>query len=152
MSLSAVPKWQPTIRKIARQYPSLRIVCHHMGFVRRQGSRWTGLKQVLASADAPNILLKVSGFHYSNAPRPMQGMTLPATWDFPYSASLELLRTLHSAFGARRLCWGSDHPVVEGSMTYRQSLEVVRSRCDFMSDADKKWVLGNTMHALLTAQ
>ena len=152
MSLSAIPAWQPTVRKIAKRYPTLRIVCHHMGFVRRHGSRWAGLKEVLASSDSPNILLKVSGFHYSNASRPMQGMTLPASWDFPYPASLELLRMLHKAYGAHRLCWGSDHPVVEGSMTYRQSLEVVRSLCDFMTEDDKKWVLGKTMLSLLRAK
>jgi len=152
ISLSAAPAWQPRIRAIARRYPTLKIVCHHMGFVRREGSAWAGLKEVLASADLPNVLLKVSGFHYAHAATPMQGMTLPATWDFPYSTTLELLRTLHAAYGAQRLCWGSDYPVVGGSMTYRQSLEVVRSHCDFMTHEDLEWVLGKTMDGLLRAK
>jgi L-fuconolactonase len=149
LSLSASPAWQPVIRRIAKRHPSLSILCHHMGFVRREGSSWAGLKEVLASADTPNILLKVSGFHYAQAETPMQGMTLPETWAFPYSASVGLLRRLHAAFGARRLCWGSDYPVVARSMTYRQSLEVVRSQSDFLSVNDLNWILGRTMLGLL---
>jgi hypothetical protein len=51
---------------------------------------------------------------------PDAGMTLPETWHFPYSTSLGLLRWLHAASGARRLCWGSDYPVVTSSMAYHQ--------------------------------
>jgi L-fuconolactonase len=149
LSLSASPGWQPVVRAIAKRHPSLTVICHHMGFIRRQGSSWVGLKEVLASADTPNILLKVSGFHYAQAETPMQGMTLPETWTFPYSKGVSLFQRLHEAFGAHRLCWGSDYPVVTRSMTYRQSLEVVRTQSDFLSATDLDWILGKTMHRLL---
>lgn len=149
VSLSASPVWQPVIRTIAKRHPSLPIVCHHMGFVRREGSSWVGLREVLESADTPNIMLKVSGFHYAQAEAPMKGMTLPETWAFPYSKGVSLFQRLHKAFGARRLCWGSDYPVVTRSMTYRQSLEVVRSQHGFLSAADLDWILGKTMLRLL---
>jgi len=151
LSLSASPAWQPTIRRIARRHPSLKIVCHHMGFIRRSGDQWLGLNEVMASADVPNILLKVSGFHYAQATKPMKGWTLPETWNFPYQDGLVLFRRLYEAFGAKRLCWGSDYPVVTRSMTYRQSLEVVRSCSDFVSPADLKWILGKNMRSLLSA-
>lgn len=152
LSLSAPPAWQPTIRRVAKRHPSLKIVCHHMGFIRRSGRSWIGLKDVLASADVPNILLKVSGFHYAQATEQMQGWTLPETWAFPYEAGLDVFRRLYEAYGARRLCWGSDYPVVTRSMTYRQSLEVVRSRSEFVTASDLSWILGKTMLGLLNSR
>lgn len=149
LSLSAPPQWQPTIRRFAKRHPSLQIVCHHMGFVRRSGARWIGLREVLGSAEVPNIFLKVSGFHYAQATDVMQAWTIPETWAFPYTQGLDLFRKIYGAFGARRLCWGSDYPVVTRSMTYRQSLEVVRSRSKFVSPADMGWILGKTMLSLL---
>ncbi len=37
------------------------------------------------------------------------------------------------------------------SMTYRQSLELVRTRCTFIPDADKEWIMGKALARLLEA-
>jgi predicted TIM-barrel fold metal-dependent hydrolase len=139
-SLSAHPPWQADIRRVAAAFPSLPIICHHMGFVRASESPpFPELSQVLESAALPNILVKVSGFYYGST----------VDWDFPYSDTARLVRILYEHFGPYRLCWGSDYPVCLRFVTYRQSIEALRSHCPFIPAADKEWILGRTLARLL---
>ena len=47
------------------------------------------------------------------------------------------------------MVWGSDFPVVKFSSTYKQALEVINKYCDFISEDDKKLILGNNLEKLL---
>lgn len=138
-SVACGPAWQPALRRVAKRFPGLQILCHHLGGL-RVGSSVT---ELLASASVPNIALKVSGFHYASS---------PADWDFPYTAAQQQFRPVAEAFGPRRLCWGSDFPACRDMLTYRQSLEMVRTYCDFFSTDDKDWVLGGSVHRMLADQ
>jgi L-fuconolactonase len=139
-SLSASPGWQPEIRKVAQAFPTLPIICHHLGFVpATEEPPFPALREVLQSASLPNVLVKVSGYYYG----------AHRAWDFPYSDSLHIIRALYEHFGPYRLCWGSDYPVVRKAITYRQAIEVLRTHCPFIPDSDKDWILGKTMQALL---
>jgi predicted TIM-barrel fold metal-dependent hydrolase len=60
-----------------------------------------------------------------------------------------VIRALYEQFGARRMCWGSDYPVVRFFMTYRQSLEAFRTHCTFVPEEDQAWILGGTLESLL---
>jgi L-fuconolactonase len=141
-SLSCLPHQQPAIRKLAERFPLVPFLCHHMGFPRQgKDSLQENLAQVLASARVPNIYLKVSGFAYA----------AQANWDFPYPDVQSIFKALYQAFGPRRLCWGSDYPVVRAFMTYRQSLEVVRSHCTFIPAEDLDWILGRSLDSLLNS-
>jgi predicted TIM-barrel fold metal-dependent hydrolase len=103
-------------------------------------SPYPKLKNILASAKVPNIYVKVSGFAYvSQVP-----------WDYPFYDTGWVVRALYEHFGPGRLCWGSDYPVVRSFMTYRQSLEVLRTHCTFITGEDKTLILGGTLHRLLT--
>ena len=78
---------------------------------------YPNLKEVLASANTPNINIKMSGFGYvSQVP-----------WGYPYSDTGWIVRALYEHFGPDRLCWGSDYPVVRSYMTYQHALEAFRS-------------------------
>ena len=139
-SLATTPAWQPEIRKVARAFPTLPILLHHLGgIVAAEGPRSPGLTAVLESASCPNILVKVSGFYYGSR----------TEWDFPFADAIEVVRALYEQYGARRLAWGSDYPVVTRAMTYRQAMEVVRSHCPFIDEADQGWLMGGTVSHLL---
>jgi predicted TIM-barrel fold metal-dependent hydrolase len=139
-SLSAAPGWQPDIRRLARAVPQLPVICHHLGWIRGKGTPVdAALADVLASAAVPNILIKVSGFHY--------GVASPRA--VPDAETLRIVRALHGAFGARRLCWGSDWPVVLAHLTYGQALDQVRRHCDMFSGEDRDWILGGTLAAVM---
>jgi L-fuconolactonase len=137
ISLSAGPAWQEDLRALARRHPSVPVLCNHLGSVRSGDAG--GVEEVLKSAAVPSILLKVSGFHYA----------ADRFWDYPWPSELEVFRRLFHRFGPGRLCWGSDFPAARWACTYRQSLEVVRSHCDFLSPDDLSLILGGTMRRVL---
>ncbi len=139
-SIACNPHHQPAIRRMAERLPSLPVLVHHLGLVKaHEGPPHAGLKQVLESARLPNIFIKVSGFYYGAA----------RDWDFPYSDVQPVVRALYEAYGPHRMCWGSDYPVARFHCTYRQALECFRGYCAFVPEADKRLILGETLHTLL---
>jgi len=139
-SISCLPHQQVAIRGAAERFPSVPILCHHMGWVKAdEGEARIGLKQVLESAKLPNIYIKLSGFAYATG----------INWNFPYVDTHDIVKAEYEHFGAQRMCWGSDYPVVRFFMTYRQSLEAFRHHCTFVPETDKEWILGKTLAGLL---
>ncbi|MBI1280678.1 MAG: amidohydrolase family protein [Anaerolineaceae bacterium] len=139
-SISCEPQHQPAIRKIAEMFPSVPVLCHHMGWIKAaEPAPKEGLNQVLESAKIPNIYIKLSGFAYATR----------INWDYPYEDTHDIVRAEYEHFGAERMCWGSDYPVVRFYMTYKQALEAFRYHCTFISDADKEQILGGTLAKLL---
>jgi L-fuconolactonase len=132
---------QPTLRRLAEQFPQTPFVCHHMAYpVTGQGPDGAALKEIVASAKRPNIHIKLSGFHYA----------APVGWEYPHTPSTYIVRALYENYGPERLHWGSDYPVVRWAMTYRQALEVIRTHCaDIIPPADMERVLGSSLHELL---
>lgn len=140
VSLAASPAWQDDIRTIAQSFPSVPILLHHLaGIGSWTGGREEGLRRVIASAPITNIHVKISGFYYGSE-RP---------WEYPHSESLWIVRALYEAFGAHRLCWGSDYPVLRRALTYKQAIEAFSTHCNFVSPADRASILGGTLDALL---
>jgi predicted TIM-barrel fold metal-dependent hydrolase len=94
-------------------------------------------KPLIDLAAHPNVYVKVSGFAYVIEPD-------GARWEYPYAPVLPVIRAVAERYGAARLMWGSDYPPTMRYMTYRQSLEVVRTHCHFLSAAEKADLLGET--------
>lgn len=139
-SIACHPHQQPAIREAARRAPTVPVLCHHLsGLKAGQESTESDLAEVTASASVANIFIKVSGFAYCSQ----------REWDYPYSDTMWILRTLYENFGAHRMCWGSDYPVVRFFMTYRQALEAVRKHASFIPEGDKDAILGGTLGRLL---
>ncbi len=140
-SIAAPPGWQRSLRAVAQRFESLPILCHHLAGLRPTDEHLhSSLREVMASAASPNILVKLSGFRYAAA--------LP--YDYPYSDVEWIIRTLYETFGPRRLCWGSNFPVERPFTTYRQTIEVLRTHSPFISDDDADLILGRTLAELLS--
>ena len=139
-SLSLGASWHRALRELAKRFPSVTFLCHHMAGA-RAGERapHPNLQEILRSAELPNICIKLSGFHYVSQ----------VSWDFPYSDSLWIVRKLYEHYGPERLCWASDYPPVLWHMTYQQSLEAVRTHCTFIPKDDMELILGGNMERLL---
>lgn len=139
-SIAGTPNHQPSIRKVAERFPSVPILCHHLAGVRVSNETpHRELNEVLASASVPNIFIKFSGFAYCSQ----------VEWEYPYSDTMWIVRTLYEHFGPHRMCWGSDYPVVRFYMTYRQSVQVLQTHCAFIPEADKQLIFGDTLARLL---
>ncbi len=60
-----------------------------------------------------------------------------------------MIRRLVEAYTPRRLMWATDCPYqVQAGHTYRDSIELIRSRIDFLSADDRQWLLGKTAQHL----
>ena len=139
-SLALGTGWQPALRELAGRFPRVPFLCHHMAGARAGEARpYPNLKEILRSASVPNIYIKMSGFHYVSQ----------VSWDYPHSDTHWIVRELYQSFGPERLCWGSDYPVVRTNMTYQHALEVFRTHCTFIPEADKERILGNNLAGLL---
>jgi predicted TIM-barrel fold metal-dependent hydrolase len=60
-----------------------------------------------------------------------------------------VLRAYVTEFGAQRLHWGSNFPMSQPSMTYRQTLECVRECAPWLTDNQLDLILGESLVALL---
>ncbi len=141
VSLAIGPHQQSSLRELAKRFPSIPFLCHHVsGASAKETPPYPKLKEILASASVPNIYIKISGFAYISQ----------VSWDYPYCDSKWIIRAIYENFGPSRLCWGSDYPVVRSFMTYKQSIEVFRTHCHFIPDKDKEQILGNNLYRLLT--
>ena len=138
-SLACGPTQMQSICALAKRFPAMPFLIHHLGRVVVDPLDAQARRAVLAASAVPNIHIKLSGF----------GFAVPAGWDFPQAATHELVRELHQQFGPQRLCWGSDYPVSQRYMTYRQSLEVLRTHCHFIPGTDMQQILGGTLQSLL---
>jgi len=139
-SLALDPGWMPALRRLAKRFPSVPFLCHHMAGVKAgEAYPHPELQEILKSAEASNIYIKLSGFHYVSQ----------VSWDYPYSDAFWVVRKLYEHYGPERLCWGSDYPVVRFSMTYQHALEVFRTHCTFIPEAHKRLILGENLQRLL---
>lgn len=139
-SLALGASWQPFLRQLAKRFPSVIFLCHHMGGAKARATPpHPDFDQILKSAELPNIYIKLSGFHYVSS----------ISWDYPYPDTLWMVKKLYQYYGPERLCWGSDYPPVRSHMTYQQSLEMVRKHCHFFSKNDLDLILGENMQRIL---
>ena len=137
ISLAMGPSQAATVAEAARRVPHLPILLHHLGRVCVGDD--AALAAVASAAQAPNLILKLSGHGYAQEDG----------WDVPLPRVQAMVRALAAAFGPRRLVWGSDWPVCTRFMTYRQALEIVRTHGPDFAQEDRAAVLGGTMAALL---
>ena len=140
-SMGVRPHQIPAVMALAGACPSVPIVLHHFGGVTTRldqslAAQWA---VVAPAATLSNVFLKVSGLPYL-ASGPRADSFEAASWLLPAAVA---------AFGVERLLWGSNFPVIDGSITYRQSLELVRSALRSNADADPVAVLGGNAERLL---
>jgi len=141
-SIAAGGPWFADIRAVARAFPTLPILIHHQGMARAtDGPDSLTLREVLACAAEPNIVVKASGFYYGS----------PDWAEYPYPEQRAVFARIAAAFGPKRLAWGSDYPVSPWvACTFRQTLDIVRVHCADLFEGDGlAWVMGDTMDTLL---
>jgi predicted TIM-barrel fold metal-dependent hydrolase len=65
--------------------------------------------------------------------------------DYPFPISRKAVQKLYDTFGAEKLVWGSDVPMVERYCTYSQSLKYLRDYCEFISPNEMELILGKNL-------
>jgi predicted TIM-barrel fold metal-dependent hydrolase len=65
-----------------------------------------------------------------------------ALYDFPYTELIPTFRPYYEEFGGTKFVWGSDMPNLERWCTYLQGLNYLRYHWNFISEVDKRLILG----------
>lgn len=116
---------QRALERVLDELPRFTAIIAHLGVAPHAG--WLDRVRL---ARRPNVWVEMSA--------------LPALVgeEYPYRKAQRLLRRAVNEVGAHRIMWGSDYPSTLTRATYPQLLNFVKDECAFLSDADRKAILG----------
>lgn len=134
----------PDFIVLARTFPDMPLVLEQLGgWTRpdcdRAPATWDA---ILRLADLPNVLLKIPALGQI-APRQI-GKPLPVSGPVLDEGPGDILLEALSVFGAERLMWGSDYPVVSSREGYRNALEWTRGLFATRSEGEVAAIFGGT--------
>jgi predicted TIM-barrel fold metal-dependent hydrolase len=104
--------------------------------------RFTAIIAHLGGAPHAGWLERVRLAQRANAWVEMSALPALAGGEYPYRRAQRLLRRAVDAIGAHKTMWGSDYPSTLTRATYPQLLNFVRDECSFLSDTERKAILG----------
>jgi predicted TIM-barrel fold metal-dependent hydrolase len=126
------------VDRMCRQYPRTKVIIDHLGRIGVDGTiRDADVQSLCALAAHPRVYIKVGAFYALGKKTP------------PYLDLAPLIRRVISAFGAPRCMWESDCPFQVVSHRYEDSIALVRDRLDFLTKADRDWLLFRTAEHVL---
>jgi predicted TIM-barrel fold metal-dependent hydrolase len=130
----------PNFARIAERHPQLPLIADHLGVtgdVAKSDKMAEAIAETAALAKYPNVSVKLSTTpFYSAESYPFRDMTVH-------------IRRLFDAFGPRRCYWGTDLTNSFNKATYRQRITQFTETLDFLSEEDKRWVMGDAIRARL---
>jgi len=131
------PGFLPAVAELCRRFPQTRVVIDHFARIGADGQfRQEHLDQLCRLAERAQVSVKLSAFYALGKKEP------------PYLDLAPMIQRLLKTFGADRLMWGSDSPFqVLGKHTYRDSVELLRSRLEFLTPDDRRRLLRTTAEA-----
>lgn len=126
------------IRRIATNFPGLRIAIDHLGLEPSDGRSKLDPEVVLPLlplAQLPNVAVKASA--------------LPAMVrePYPFPSLPPLIERVTDSFGAERVFWGSDLSRLPCS--YSQAISLFLEECAFLSRTQQEWIMGRGIEAWL---
>jgi predicted TIM-barrel fold metal-dependent hydrolase len=122
------------VDRACRKFPDTPVVIDHFARIGVDGQiRAAEVDSLCKLAKHRRTYVKVSAFYALGKKQT------------PYLDLAPLVRKLLDAFGPERLMWATDCPYqVQEGHTYEDSISLVRDRLDFLSGADKEWLLRKT--------
>lgn len=128
------PDGLPEVDRMCKDYPDTPVIIDHLARIGADGTvRDADVDALCALAKHKKMMVKVGAFYALGKKKP------------PYDDLGPLVKKVVTAFGPERCMWESDCPFqVQGEHTYQASIDLVRKRLDFLSDADRDWLLRKT--------
>lgn len=122
------------LNKMCQRFPKTPLVIDHFARIGIDGNvRDADLDNLCRLARHEQTHVKISAFYALGQKKS------------PYLDLAPMIRRLLGAFGSKRLMWATDCPYqVQQGHTYCDSIDLVRSRLDFLTDHDRQWLMRNT--------
>jgi predicted TIM-barrel fold metal-dependent hydrolase len=134
MTILAPVTRMPDLAPLIEQNPDLNVVIDHMGDCPL--NQLDKLKLLLALARYPKVFVKISHL-WSLSTEP-----------YPYTDTIPQIKSLHEAFGAARLMWGTDWPISLKQLSYAKAVELYRDHFNFLSAQDHDQILYKTVQSV----
>lgn len=128
------------LETVLKRYPDMNVVIGHLGGnVRPPGDpNFTNTpEELIGILSLPNVYFEVGyvlAFENWDIWR--------ENYEYPYPLHNKIIKKVYDEVGAERLLWGSDTPFIYRGCTYKQCQDLVRLHMDFMSEEERKLVLG----------
>jgi predicted TIM-barrel fold metal-dependent hydrolase len=133
MSCLINPDALPELDRMCRKFPDTPVIIDHLCRIGVTGTIVDKEADALcAMASHPKVMVKVGAFYALGKKQP------------PYTDLGPLIQKVVKAFGAKRCMWESDCPFQVVQHSYQDSLDLIRTRLDFLSPEDKDWLLQGT--------
>ncbi len=128
------PQYLPAVGRMCRRFPDTPVVIDHFARIGIDGQfREADLKNLCGLAKHKNVHVKVSAF------------SALGKKESPYLDLAPMIRRVLDAFGPERLMWATDGPwQMMGGHKYKDSIDLIRLRLDFLTDEDRQWILRKT--------
>jgi predicted TIM-barrel fold metal-dependent hydrolase len=127
------PDALPELGRMCRKFPDTPVIIDHLCRIGIDGTiRDKDVDALCAMAEHKRVMVKVGAFYALGKKEP------------PYTDLGPLIQKVVKAFGANRCMWESDCPFQVVKDRYQDSLDLVRKRLDFLTDADRDWLLRRT--------
>ena len=128
------PDALPELDRMCRRHPTAPVIVDHLCRIGANGT--IADKDVRALCDLAKhrrVMVKVGAFYALGKKKA------------PYTDLAGLIGRVVAAYGASRCMWESDCPFqVEGGHTYKDSIELIKSRLPSLSAEDREWLLRKT--------
>jgi predicted TIM-barrel fold metal-dependent hydrolase len=127
------PDALPELERMCRKYASTPVIVDHLCRIGVEGTvQERDVMALCALAQHKNVMVKLGAFYALGKKKP------------PYTDLGPPIRKVIEAFGVQRCMWESDCPFQVAEHKYADSIELVSKRLDFLSAADKEWLLRRT--------
>ncbi len=138
LGLLMAPAHLESVGRMCERYPQTPVVIDHLARIGIDGQiRSAEVDRLCGLARHKQLHVKISAF-YALGRR-----------QAPYLDLGLMIRRVRDSFGPQRLMWGSDSPFqVNAPHTYRDSIELLRTRLDFLSADDRRCLLRTTAQRL----
>jgi predicted TIM-barrel fold metal-dependent hydrolase len=128
------PEYLPAVDRMCAKFPDTPVVVDHFARI--------GVDGVFRNADLDNLCRLA---RHNSAHVKVSAFYALGKKEAPYLDLGPMIRRVLDAFGPERLMWASDGPfqVMKGH-TYKDSIELIRSRLGFLTPTDRDWLLRKT--------
>lgn len=135
------PEALEPIDRMCARHPRTPVVIDHFARIGIDGTaRDVDIERLCRLARHPQTFVKVSAFYALGKKQA------------PYTDLGPMIERLLAAFGRERLMWATDCPYqVQNGHTYRDSIELIRGRLDFLTPLDQQWLLQKTAQRVFFA-
>ncbi len=126
------------VLRVVELHPGLRLIVDHLGLDIYGPEPYRDQPLLAELVPFPRVRVKISG------------LVETSSEPFPFRDVHDHLARAVELFGAQRLIWGSNYPVVLTSCGYSESLEFLDA-CDFLSGDELDQMLARTFDDLIEA-